>query len=69
MTEECKPILNTGLRGITIASTRISDVRGTEGKLIYRGYLVQDLAANIVPFKRKVYEQVLAEFAPHLTRS
>jgi citrate synthase len=44
MNEECKPILNTGLRGITIASTKISDVRGTEGKLIYRGYLVKDLA-------------------------
>lgn len=44
MAEECKPILNTGLRGITIASTKISDVRGDEGKLIYRGYLVKDLA-------------------------
>ncbi|MFP4391105.1 MAG: citrate/2-methylcitrate synthase, partial [Desulfococcaceae bacterium] len=44
MNEECKPILNTGLRGVTIASTKISDVRGTEGKLIYRGYLVKDLA-------------------------
>jgi citrate synthase len=44
--EECKPILNTGLRGITIASTKISDVRGEEGKLIYRGYLVQDLAES-----------------------
>lgn len=44
MNEECKPTLNTGLRGITIASTKISDVRGTEGKLIYRGYLVKDLA-------------------------
>jgi citrate synthase len=44
--EDCKPILNTGLRGVTIASTRISDVRGEEGKLIYRGYLVQDLAES-----------------------
>jgi len=39
-------MLNTGLRGITIASTRISDVRGEEGKLIYRGFLVQDLAES-----------------------
>ncbi len=46
MTDECKPILNTGLRGVTIASTKISDVRGKEGKLIYRGYLVKDLAEN-----------------------
>lgn len=44
--EECKPILNTGLRGVTIASTKVSDVIGDEGKLIYRGYLVKDLAEN-----------------------
>jgi citrate synthase len=44
--DDCKPIINTGLRGVTIASTRISDVRGDEGKLIYRGYLVQDLAES-----------------------
>jgi citrate synthase len=42
--EECAPILNTGLRGVTIASTKVSDVIGDKGKLIYRGYLVQDLA-------------------------
>jgi len=44
MEEVCTPVLNTGLRGVTVASTKISDVRGDEGKLIYRGYLVQDLA-------------------------
>ncbi len=37
-------ILNTGLRGIDVASSKICDVRGKEGKLIYRGFLVQDLA-------------------------
>lgn len=42
--DECKPILNTGLRGFTIASSRISDVDGDVGKIIYRGYLIQDLA-------------------------
>ncbi|MGD8834422.1 MAG: citrate/2-methylcitrate synthase [Desulfobacteraceae bacterium] len=42
--EVCTPPINTGLRGITIASTKVSDVIGEEGKLIYRGYLVQDLA-------------------------
>lgn len=42
--EEKQEILNTGLRGVTIASTRISDVDGNAGRLIYRGYLVQDLA-------------------------
>lgn len=42
--EECTPTVNTGLRGVTIASTKISDVIGDEGKLIYRGYRVPDLA-------------------------
>jgi citrate synthase len=41
---EQQEILNTGLRGVTIASTRISDVDGKAGRLIYRGYLVKDLA-------------------------
>ena len=44
--EECRPILNTGLRGFTVATSRISDVDGDTGKLIYRGYLVKDLAAR-----------------------
>ncbi len=43
---ECMSILNTGLRGIDVASSKICDVRGKEGKLIYRGFLVQDLAKN-----------------------
>ena len=38
--DECQPTLNTGLRGVKVASTKISDVNGAEGKLIYRGYLV-----------------------------
>lgn len=42
--EECTPTVNTGLRGVTIASTKVSDVIGDEGKLIYRGYLVPELA-------------------------
>jgi citrate synthase len=54
MTEECKIPLNTGLRGVTIASTRISDVDGAAGKLIYRGYLVRDLAEN-ASFEEVVY--------------
>lgn len=39
-------IVNTGLRGITVASTKISHVDGGAGKLIYRGYLIADLAKN-----------------------
>ena len=44
--DECKPVLNTGLRGVVIADTRICDVDGANGRLIYRGYLIQDLAKN-----------------------
>ena len=46
MMEECTPTVNTGLRGVTVASTKISRVDGAAGKLIYRGYLVKDLAEN-----------------------
>jgi citrate synthase len=46
MEEACQPAINTGLRGVTVASTKVSDVIGDEGKLIYRGYLVGDLAAG-----------------------
>ncbi len=54
MEDECKPMLNTGLRGVVIADTRISDVQGGAGKLIYRGYLIQDLA-NSVSFEETAY--------------
>jgi citrate synthase len=37
---------NTGLRGVTVADTKISDVDGTNGILIYRGYRIEDLAVN-----------------------
>ena len=45
--EACQPILNTGLRGFKVATTNISDVDGTAGRLIYRGYIVQDLAGKV----------------------
>ena len=54
MEEECRPMLNTGLRGVVIADTRISDVQGAAGKLIYRGYLIQDLA-NTTSFEEVAY--------------
>jgi 2-methylcitrate synthase len=50
----CQPILNTGLRGFKVATTRISDVDGLAGKLVYRGYLVPDLAGK-VSFEEVVY--------------
>ena len=45
--EEKKELLNTGLRGIAIASTKISHVDGAAGKLVYRGYLAKDLAGKV----------------------
>ena len=44
MEPDCKIVLNTGLRGVTIANTRICEVDGKNGRLIYRGYRIQDLA-------------------------
>ncbi len=52
--QESKNILNTGLRGVTIASTKISDVDGAAGKLVYRGYLAKDLAGK-VSFEEVIY--------------
>ena len=54
MESECKPMLNMGLRGVVIADTRISDVQGAAGKLIYRGYLIEDLA-NRASFEEVAY--------------
>jgi citrate synthase len=53
MEEACAPPLNTGLRGVTVASTKISNVIGDQGKLIYRGYLVPDLA------EKSTYEEIV----------
>lgn len=50
---ETKDIINTGLRGVTIASTKISHVDSDASKLIYRGYLITDLAKNTT------YEEVV----------
>ncbi len=45
--DECiLPVMDTGLRGIDVASSKICDVKGKEGKLIYRGFLIEDLAQN-----------------------
>ena len=52
--EECTPTLNTGLRGVKVASTKISQVDGQAGKLIYRGYLVKDLAEGAT-FEEIIY--------------
>jgi len=40
------PAKNIGLRGVTVADTKISDVDGEHGILIYRGYKIEELARN-----------------------
>lgn len=72
--ETCKPAINTGLRGVTIASTKISDVNGAEGKLVYRGYLVKDLAGktgfeeivHLLLFERLPDRKALTDFKGQL---
>lgn len=74
--EACQPILNTGLRGFTVATTNISDVDGTAGRLIYRGYLVQDLAgkasfeevAYLLLYERLPQQEELESFKKQLVR-
>jgi len=43
---EIVSVKNTGLRGITVADTKISFIDGEKGVLIYRGYRIEDLAKN-----------------------
>ena len=45
-TAEAGKVKNIGLRGVTVADTRISDVDGENGILIYRGYRIEELAEN-----------------------
>jgi citrate synthase len=73
--EECRPILNTGLRGFTVATTRISHVDKAAEKLIYRGYLTKDLAQNatfeevvfLLLYERLPSPDELAEFSDRMT--
>jgi len=39
-------VKNTGLRGVTVADTKISFIDGKQGVLIYRGYRIEDLAEH-----------------------
>lgn len=45
MTKE-STIKNTGLRGVTVADTRISFIDGEKGILLYGGYRIEDLAGH-----------------------
>ncbi len=65
---------NIGLRGIEVADTRVSNIDGQEGKLIYRGYGIMDLArqstyeetAYLLLHDRLPVKSELAEFKSQL---
>lgn len=48
------PAANAGLRGVVAAQSKIGDVNGEKGILIYQGYDIHDLAAN-ANFEEVVY--------------
>ncbi|MCE0483836.1 MAG: citrate synthase [Methylacidiphilales bacterium] len=48
------PVTSPGLKGIVAATTRLSDVRGEEGVLIYAGYDINELAGR-VSYEEVVY--------------
>jgi len=52
MTEQIQETKNIGLRGVKVADTRISDVDGERGNLIYRGLNICDLVV------RSTFEEV-----------
>lgn len=45
-TESEKPNVARGLKGVNVADSSICLVNGTEGKLLYRGYNIDDLASR-----------------------
>ena len=45
-TEADKPTIARGLKGVQVADSTICLVNGTEGRLLYRGYDIDDLARN-----------------------
>jgi citrate synthase len=44
--ETCEETKNTGLRGVTVADTKISLVDGDRGRLVYRGFAIETLAEH-----------------------
>lgn len=44
MADRSVRVKNTGLRGVTVADTKISYIDGENGVLIYRGYRIEELA-------------------------
>ncbi len=76
MSETAK-IKNIGLRGVTVADTKICSIDGENGILIYRGYRIEDLAKNST-FEETAYlllhdslptEKQLEEFKQRLVQA
>ena len=44
--EQAVRVKNIGLRGVTVADTKVSLIDGENGILIYRGYRIEELAAR-----------------------
>ncbi len=74
---DTEKVKNIGLRGVKVADTKISDVDGANGVLIYRGYRIEELAKSST-FEETVYlllyndlptEEQLAEFKQQLTEA
>ncbi|HSB34237.1 MAG TPA: citrate/2-methylcitrate synthase [Nitrospirota bacterium] len=74
---EALNVKNTGLRGVAIADTKISNTDGENGILIYRGYRIEDLAKNST-FEETAYlllydalpnEETLKDFKRELTEA
>ncbi|MFW6284412.1 MAG: citrate/2-methylcitrate synthase, partial [Desulfosalsimonas sp.] len=69
-------IINTGLRGVPVASTRICLVDGKAGKLVYRGYNITELAENatfeevayLLLFEHLPPEKELADFKAQIAQ-
>ncbi len=70
-------IKNTGLRGVTVADTKISSIDGENGILIYRGYKIEELAehstyeetAYLLLYDALPTEEQFAEFSKQLVEA
>jgi len=77
MAETNNNVKNIGLRGIKVADTRISDVDGEHGILIYRGYPIEELAehstfeetAYLLLHDRMPNEEQFADFKKRLAEA
>ncbi|MEO7931802.1 MAG: citrate synthase [Chthoniobacterales bacterium] len=60
------PIISRGLEGIVAAETRIGDVRGDIGQLIYQGYDINELAGKVC--FEEVFYLLLHGYLPNQTQ-